>query len=50
MLVCGVPLSFLDSLRFALKSEVVTKLWKKEFETPGNTDPLTTGSVTGYSG
>jgi hypothetical protein len=39
MLVCGVPLSFWAHYTLLCCGDVVTKLWEKEFETPGNAEP-----------
>ncbi len=39
MLVCGVPLNFWTHYALLCCGDVVTKLWEKEFETPGNSEP-----------
>jgi len=39
MLACGVPLSFWTHYALLCCGDVVTKLWEKEFETPGNAEP-----------
>jgi hypothetical protein len=39
MLACGVPLSFWTHYALLCCGDIVTKLWEKEFETPGNAEP-----------
>jgi hypothetical protein len=39
ILTCDVPLSFWTHYALFCCGDVVTKLWEKEFETPGNVEP-----------
>ena len=39
MLACGVPLCFWTHYALLCCGDIVTKLWEKEFETPGNAEP-----------
>jgi hypothetical protein len=39
ILSCGVPLSYWTHYALLCCGDVVTKLWEKEFETPGNAEP-----------